>query len=198
MTSHLLLVNGQSSDNLLLQAENIYPLFRSYFEDPNENNAVKLLDVLPSTKRDFFTVKQISGDVWSDYLWDNFTIIENQVLNNNRLATRIACRILLISSNVYAEWVYGTLSQLILINPKMFLEELHLLNWDGILYGTLTTRPWYLESTVPYCDEVNNKFLALESVTNVELINIRDKCIVELKVIKNRCLEDEEGMNSAG
>lgn len=198
LASHFLFVYGQSEDKLLLQAENIYPSLQSYFENPDEKNTVQLLDILPSTQRDFYVVKQISGDKWWDYLWSNFTIIENQVLDNNRLATKIVCRILLISSNIYAERVYGTLSQLIQINPKMFLEELYLLNWNYIDFGILVMRPWYLDVAVPFCDDVDYKIKALESVTDIELLDIRDKCLFELKVLKNRCIEDRDGMNSAG
>lgn len=155
-----------------------------YFSDPSPKNTSEFLEALPRYK-----LEKLNKDVY-EYLfkYENIKIIERQILAEDNEVIDIVYRLFFIADGHSAEMLIMILNKLIHVNPNLYLEKLkvhqddYLIKARGLFFLCYTAN---LNSEEEALIEKNQRIEALKRVKDKKLIEIRDRCIEELKGCKN-------------
>lgn len=155
----------------------------AYFSDPSPNNESDFYKALPRKK-----IEKLPGDILKlIFRNENLEVITQQIHKENRKVIEIVYRLFLITDAGYTEILIVILNELIYINPSLYLEKLkaHHDNEVKKIGGLFVCYTANLNSEEEALIEINQRIEALKRVKDKKLIEIRDRCIEELKGCKN-------------
>jgi hypothetical protein len=155
--------------------------WRQYVSNPSGVNADTLYFYLPTNH--WFQQDSAYAKTF-DIIYDSLFIVEKLMQKQNRIAVKIAFRLLNISDGAFAEDLCSSLGSFIKINPQMFLEELEL-QWQpntGLEQLGNNLGEEFLSNEDSSRAEYKRRIDALNSVTIPELKKYRDRCVFELEL----------------
>jgi len=136
--------------------------------EPNEQNLNAFFNSLPTQGRFLFD----DDGVFIRSILDNFIILENRVLDGDRLGVKVVFRLYNIADNALSEKLSRVLGTLLGFNPQVFLEETSN-NQNLIPGGVETILGSYLldHPDNPSAQELEKKYRinVLESITDKKL-----------------------------
>ncbi len=165
-----------------------------YFLDPSAENATNLYEALPKVQvrgKD----RRGSFSVVYNQIENQLPLLSELVKKGNRNSVKIAVRLWTMADTVFAEELSAMLGQLIRVDPKLFLEEISDFPWPDD-YGKFKVwlRQGYLVcdgvSLSPYGEKADDSAIreelelrirALNTVTEKELVELRDICVTAIK-----------------
>lgn len=157
--------------------------FRKYVEYPSKENASHVITLLPEKHVRYTGTKEEKETLDYIYSWDQLGMLERQVISRNREAVRLAFKLHSIADGAFSEDLDIMLGILVRIDSKLFLEELKLAKPDDQSlsssisnYGSV-----YVDRLKARCYETKSRISALEGVKETSLVELRNKCIGELK-----------------
>jgi hypothetical protein len=165
-----------------------------YFLDPSAENATDLYEALPKIqvrgkdRRGAFSVvySQIS---------DHLPLLRELVKKGDRNSVKIAVRLWNMADTVFTEQLRGMLGQLIRVDPRLFLAEISDFPWpddyekfkDWLRQGYIVCDGVSLTPNGEKADdgairkELEMRIKALNTVTEKELVELRDICITAIQ-----------------
>ena len=173
-----------------------------YFASPTSENAFEFYTVLPKT--------QVRGEARETefskvfyYIDGNLDVLERQVLKADRNAVKVAVRLFTISDGAFSEWLDSMLGDLIRVDPKMFLEEIREFPWRN---NYKDFKEWLLRRGNQLCNgrildveskasdktkrkELELRIIALDTVKDANLADLRDECIAIIRKYIARVFE---------
>jgi hypothetical protein len=167
----------------------LFNAFKIYLSDPSEKNAERVINSLPKSGHVKFSNSKRELEIFN-FVYENLETVERQVYAKNKLSTRLAFRLMSISDGGFSDDLNIILGRLINIDPLLFLEELKLRENEIVRYDALlgNTGPELVDRPQDECKELRKRINSLRSVNEKELLNIRNRCIEELKrQIKQDC-----------
>jgi hypothetical protein len=162
--------------------------FLKYVNHPSNQNAVKVISILPETPINYSAPSQ-EMDEALEYMYQSrpMEILEHQILSKNREAIRLVFRLRAFADGGFGEGLDIILGKLIKIDPKLFLEELNTVKpivarYDSLLgnYGNE-----YVDNLKASCRETKLRINALKTVKGPSLKKIRNNCIEILESSSN-------------
>lgn len=170
-----------------------YDAFLGY---PSSENAKLLMESLPITKPS--PESGVNLDIVASYIfyWDNYLILEREVLAGNRYAAETVIRLLNVFDGAYSEQLLATLGFLVRINPKLFLQVLANNQENAFLKAggcpVLAVEPAYYDRMSARLYELRMRVSALHGVVDKDLSTVRDECIRSLR----RTIDKYESLKS--
>ena len=183
----------------------------TYFSSPSSENALALCNALPKTQirgGDRDTSKGSAFLKASNYIFDNISVLEEQVLKADRNAVKVAIRLFTISDAGFTESLCDILGGLVSVDAKMFLEEFSYLpgSYQEMVaeLGSTVHRGGILNREEPFkgdavLGELEKRVRALENVVSDDLlvIKLRGEVISRVKSDIRR-IEAELGLIPMG
>jgi len=172
--------------NKMLTLEEAKEIIDIFLNDPTEAN----FKIVQETIYPFLSVVDQESTPFQDKLFsyvltrEPFWIFEYEIFAGNRLMALFARRLLDVSDGAYASMLFKLFGKLSRLNPELFLTMFK----DDIKKPVLelaVTESIFLEGTEKYQRydryDLIQRIKALRTVTNPELRNIRDYCILLLE-----------------
>ncbi|MCR4409582.1 MAG: hypothetical protein QHH43_08725 [Candidatus Saccharicenans sp.] len=170
----------------MLTLEEAKEIIDIFLNDPTEAN----FKIVQETIYPFLSVVDQESTPFQDKLFsyvltrEPFWIFEYEIFAGNRLMALFARRLLDVSDGAYASMLFKLFGKLSRLNPELFLTMFK----DDIKKPVLelaVTESIFLEGTEKYQRydryDLIQRIKALRTVTNPELRNIRDYCILLLE-----------------
>lgn len=168
---------------------------RTYFSYPSTENARLLyLGLQRPIRMNTDRVNMIL-----DYVFNNLTILVREISQGDRNAVKLGFCLYDYSSGLFTMRLDAAMADSIRSHPQLFLEELRA---SPNLKRIKTLGYPLCESFLNFNDdrgaahryELVMRILALESVTDDELVDLRDACLVELRNCLDRQYHDYQGI----
>ena len=175
-----LFLEAQESGSNATSWNDVAHAWSTYIQDPTAANGEALFSLLPDHKNP--PTHYDSASYFSIY--HHLGSLEKLVVQQDRLAVRIAFRMLNICDASFCETLDQILGKLIQRNPTMFLEELYVHADKGHfgLGGLLCNLgDQFVDRTQESNAEFRLRIAALQKVKVDTLTPIRDLCISRLK-----------------
>jgi hypothetical protein len=180
------------SKNPVVDWNDLFNAFKTYLSDPSDKNAERVINFLPKTGHVKFSGSKREFEVF-DFIYQNLETVGRQVYAKKKLSTRLAFRLMSISDGAFSEELDIILGRLINIDPLLFLKELKLRENEIVRYDALlgNTGEEFVDRPQDECKELRKRIDSLQSVNDKDLIQIRNRCIKELKKeIEQYCKAD--------
>jgi hypothetical protein len=164
--------------------EDLRAAYLAYVDCPSHENARVLLDALP-IKRPEETIGDAELTLLHIFGLANFPVLDNEVLDGDRLAVEIMFRLLNITDGAYRETVETELAGLVRSIPQLFLEVLSA--YKDMEYIKKFGPPvdfvgeGYVSHPKALRHEYQKRIEALESVKDPKYSKIREECIQKLR-----------------
>ncbi len=154
--------------------------WREYLNNPSEINGDTLYSLIP--RNSWFRNDSAYNNAFY-IMYSHLYVIDSLVHLQNRMAVKIGFKLFNISDGAFSEDLDQMLGSLICKNPQMFLEELNsrkniTSRFDALL-GNLGEE--YRVNKDSEQAELKRRIEALNTVKPKNLVNLRDRCILELK-----------------
>lgn len=170
--------------------------WKEYVSYPSGENARRLTDLLPDTGRYTEFLSPDQYDEMSSVAWEvgqTLGMLEYQVCAGDREAVRLAFRLLYTYADGHvAEEICIMLGVLIRSNPQLFLEELHNHPPQWVSLGHLVGDfgPNFVDLDSAEWLEATLRIKALQTVSDSQLVEVRDQCIEFLEEYARMLKED--------
>ena len=177
LASSYAIATGASPDSINWKSVAI--AWKTYIANPSNQNGERFYNMLPIVRD-----RSIAFDSSSYYsIYGNLGELGKLVLQQKRVAVRIAFRLLSVCDADFCETLDQYLGGLIRRNPTMFLEEFsnhrNSIGHLGGLVGNLGDD--FVDQEAKSNRECRLRIQALKGVRKASLRSIRDECINELE-----------------
>ncbi len=158
--------------------------WNKYMGQPTHENAVKVYRQLP----DKVMGKDLPDERLTNKIFEDWDKIGKKISTGNKDAIQIGFKLFTIADGAFQEDLGIDLGRLIVINPKLFLQELrshrHLIvSLEGLVgnYGEE-----FVDQKELQLKETEKRIKSLETVNDSALASARTECLKELKDKSNR------------
>ncbi len=177
----LSLLAGFQAPQQSINWENLITIGKAYFASPSPGNAQKLCSALPESDvpgdaRDESFVKA------SEYFYTHLYALE-MPMQTDKQALEIAFRLLNISDGGFSEELYNFIGDVMDVSPRLFLEVLrgNSNRTDVVCSGRRFMGLYSDETKSEYNEELTKRIKTLLTVSDENLVPLRDKCIEKIK-----------------
>lgn len=156
-----------------------------YVRQATHENAVKVYEQLPdkALSKDF-PAERLTYKIFENW----YQIVSKRIATGDKDVIRIGFRLLTIADGAFQEDLGMDLGKLIVINPKLFLQELknhrHLIVSLDRVVGNFGEE--YVDKNELQLKETEKRIKSLEKVSDSGLASTKAECLKELTQIKNR------------
>jgi len=162
--------------------------FQAYVEYPSSANAESVIKLLPESGQVNYTGSENEKEA-NEVVYKGLPMLQRQVEARERQAIRLAFRLMTISDGAVSEDLDIMLGKLIRIDPKIFLEELsktNIMKSDQYYFDGLVGNEGqeFVDKEQAQCLEKSLRIEALSTISDKNLLPLRDICIDKLNEIK--------------
>jgi len=155
--------------------------FGQYVKNPNNETAQYSISVIPEEYIYVKNKKAIEANNFI-YNYNQFSMLERQVISSHRLSVRLAFRLRSFADGAFSEDISILLGTLIRINPELFLSELKRARPKVKHYSNfLNQGSVFVDRLIASCNESILRKKSLIKVKNPELNYLKEKIIVLLE-----------------
>jgi hypothetical protein len=190
----VLLFLGSISQKSSYDWNKILSIAETYFVDPSVENAIQFLNCLPKSPVD---IAQEGGDfIKASYFISARTpIFHDRAIKSDRNVVKIVVRLYAISDSSFTEALNDIMGDLIVADPKLFLEELifypgspnmheSLFEHIGRGYIVCNGARIYKDSYTGVAQtirEYGHRIKALETISDEDLLELRNECLQAIR-----------------